>query len=421
MPHPDVIIVGAGLAGLTCARHLQQAGLSCTIFEASDGVGGRVRTDHVDGYTLDRGFQVLLTAYPETQRALDYEALDLGTFYSGALVRSRGRFHRVADPFQEPSGSLATLQAPVGSPADKLRVARLRLALLRGSLEDQLAREEVTTLEALRRRWGFSEGMIDTFFRPFLGGILLDRELEASSRMFEFVFRMFALGPAALPAGGMQTIPERLADELPEDAIHLGTRVAAAEPGTVTLEDGTRMEARAVVVATHAPEAARLTDAAIPTAHRSVATLYYAAADAPIAEPILVLDGDGEGPINNLTVLTNAVPSYAPEGRALLSVSVLGNPTEDDDALEAAVRAQLRDWFGRMAARWDHLRTYRIRYALPDQAPPFLSPPERPVRLERGLYLCGDHRATASIHGAMASGRRAAEALQADLPAEAFL
>ena len=194
MTDTDVLIIGAGLSGLSCARHLHEGGVPFQLLEAADGVGGRVRTDEVEGFRLDRGFQVLLTAYPETQAALDYEALDLKPFYEGALVRTGGRFHRVADPLRRPLGAPATLLAPVGSIADKLRVAWLRWSVRRGSISDLLRRPETTTLDALRRRWGFSDRIVDAFFRPFLGGILLDRDLEASSRMFEFVFRMFSEG-----------------------------------------------------------------------------------------------------------------------------------------------------------------------------------------------------------------------------------
>ena len=415
MTDTDVIIVGAGLAGLSCARHLHAHGVPFQIIEAADAVGGRVRTDRVDGFLLDRGFQVLLTAYPETQRALDYEALDLKPFYEGALVRTGGRFHRVADPLRRPFDAPATLLAPAGSLQDKLRVAWLRWNVVRGSLGEVFGRPETTTLEALRRRWGFSDRMIDAFFRPFLGGILLDRDLQASSRMFEFVFRMFSKGATAVPAAGMEAIPRQLAAALPPTSVRLSTTVARAEPGAVHLEGGEKLEAGAVVVAVEAPAAVRLLNGAgsladVRTSGRSTANLYYVADVPPMREPILVLGADeAEGPINNLVVLTNAAPSYAPPGKALVSISVLGNPTGDDAELERRVRRQLRMWFGEAAQRWAHLRTYRIPYALPDQAPPFLSPPERPLKLTDGLYLCGDHRRTASINGAMAAGRHAAE------------
>jgi phytoene dehydrogenase-like protein len=411
----DVLIVGAGLAGLTCARHLHRAGCTVQLLEASDDIGGRVRTDAVDGFLLDRGFQVLLTAYPETQAQLDYEALDLHPFYEGALVRFDGRFHRLADPFRHLLDAPGTILSPIGTFSDKLRVATTRNRVTQGTLDDLFAREELTTLDALRERYQFSDNMIDRFFRPFFGGIFFDDHLQASSRMFEFVFRMFSEGQTALPNAGMQALPRQVARDLPDEAIRLHAPVTAIDDGQVTLDSGEILTAEAVVVATEAPAADALIGDIEPTTARSTTCLYYAAPEPPVDDPILMLNGDGEGPINNVAVLSLVAPRYAPENQSLLSVTVLGTPDVSDERLETRVRRQLGEWYGARAGTWTHLRTYRVSYALPEQAPPFLSPPERPVRRQRGLYVCGDHRQTASLHGAMLSGRHAAEALLDDL------
>ena len=413
--NPTVCIIGAGLAGLACARRLHEQGCDVHLLEASDAVGGRVRTDTVDGFRLDRGFQVLLTAYPETQRELDYDALDLHSFFDGALVHVNGGLHRIADPFRHPFDAPRTLFAPVGTFRDKLRVAQARRALLHDTLADVMARPETSTLDALRDRWGFSDVMINRFFRPFFGGIFLDRTLESSSRMFEFVFKMFSEGAAALPAGGMQAIPEQMATHLPDDGLRLNTPVSSVEGQTVHLESGGTLDADAVVVATDAPSAHRLLDDdGPPPEGASTQCLYYAANASPVDLPVLVLNGDGVGPVNNLCVLSDVAPGYAPDDRSLISVVVVGVQQEHNGTLERAVRQQMIDWFGLQAGGWEHLRTYSIPYALPDQRPPFLSPPERPTRRRRGLYVCGDHRQTASLNGAIASGRAAAQAVLAD-------
>ncbi len=414
MPTYDVLIVGAGLAGLNCARELHRHGVSCKVIEASDGVGGRVRTDEVDGFLLDRGFQVLLTAYPEAQRVLDYDALDLRSFYDGALVRFDGAFHRVADPLREPLAAPSTVFSPVGTLGDKLRTLKLRQAVRSPDLAALWARDEITTRQALTERYGFSDTMVRRFFEPFLGGILLDPDLGASSRAFEFYFRMFTEGDTAVPARGMQQIPEQLAAGLEDHTIQLNTRVQRVAPGTVTLETGAEVEASAVVVATDGPELAYLLDGFDPPASRSVLCLYYAADEAPTDDPVLVLDGEGGGLVNNLVVMSNVSPHYAPPGKALVSVSVIGNPTQSDAEVETSVRAHLRRWYP-AAGAWQHLKTYRILHAQPSQAPPALSPPERSAKLSDGLYLAGDHRTNASINGALVSGRRAAEAVLADL------
>lgn len=414
MDDPDVLVIGAGLAGLACARHLRRHDLTAQVLEASDRVGGRVRTESVNGFRLDRGFQVLLTAYPQAQLELDYEALDLHSFYDGALVRYGGRFHRVADPFQHPLDVPQTLFSPVGSPADKLRVARMRYHLTRESIPTIMDRPERPALAALEDRWGFSSRMIDRFFRPFFGGVFFDRTLGASSRMFEFLFKMFAEGQTVLPAGGMDRIPKQMHAHLSDDTVRLNATVESIDGQTVTLAEGETLEAPTVVVATDAPAADDLVGDVRPVDGQSTFCLYYAAPESPLDDPILVLNGDGVGPINNVVVPSDVAPGYAPDDRALVGAVVVGDPPEADAGIERVVREQLIDWFGLKAGGWDHLRTMHIPYALPDQSPPFLSPPERDVRRRPGLYVCGDHRHNGSLNGALASGRAAARAVLRD-------
>lgn len=385
-----VTIIGAGLAGLSCARELKAHGIESVIFEASDDVGGRVRTDTYQGFLLDRGFQVLLTAYPECRRLLNYEALQLQPFYPGALVRFGGKFHRLADPWRHPVDAVSSLTSPIGTFTDKLRVASLRTSVSSVAVYELLTRPETTT-EAKLASFGFNSKMIERFFRPFFGGIFLEQKLTTSSRVFEFIFRLFSEGNIALPTRGMQAIPLQLGHELD---VRLRTKVSELPDNGPT------------VIAVEEPEAARLLGEPPPIDARSVDCLYYAAEAAPIAEPILMLNGDGTGPINNCTVMSAVAPAYAPPGAALISASVL------QKAPEAAVRAQLTEWFGIAVARWQHLRTYSISYAQPVQNT-YLP---RVARIRPGLYRCGDYTETASIDGALASGRRAAQALMEDLP-----
>ena len=409
----DVIIIGSGLAGLCCAIRLQQRGVRVLLLEASDGVGGRIRTDFVDGFRLDRGFQVFLTSYPEAKKSLDYEALQLRPLLPGALVRQGGKFHLLADPWRRPLAAMRSLFSPIGSLTDKLLVAQLRSRSLKGSVEDRFRDPETTTLRALQD-FGFSTSIIDRFFRPFLGGIFLDPELQTSSRMFHFVFRMFSLGSVCLPAEGMEAIPRQLASALPLSSIRLGVRVVRVQSGSVCLESGEQLNARAVVVAADGAVAAQLLGDAISSAGQGVTCLYFAAQSPPIEQPILVLNGERRGPVNNLCVPTLVAPSYGPGDASLVSATVLGIP-KNADRLLTEVREQLGDWFGPAVKAWHHLRTYRIPYALPRQIPPALDTPERSVRWQPGIYVCGDHRDNASIQGAMVSGHRAAEAVLEDL------
>jgi phytoene dehydrogenase-like protein len=410
---PEVLIVGGGLAGLACARHLHHHGVGFQIIEAADALGGRVRTDHVAGFHLDRGFQVLQTAYPEARKVLDYGTLDLHAFFPGFVIRSDDCTYRVADPLREPLKAFESILSPVGTLTDKLRLLALRQRLHRQTIESIFQREEQTTLSALQRE-GFSPSIVSTLFRPFLRGVFLEKGMKTSSRMFEFSFKMFADGSAALPANGMGAIPEQLATTLPVESFRLNTRVASVSPHAAILEDGEQLKARAIVVATEGPEAGRLVPGLDPVISCSATCMYYVADYDPLGSPIVALNGDGSGVINNVCVPSSVAPSYAPAGSSLISVTILGIPDEDEMRFETIVRSQLKSWFGQKVDSWRFFRSYRIHHALPSQAYPALSQPQRPVRIEQGLYVCGDHRDTASIHGALVSGRRAAEAILED-------
>ena len=404
----DVVVVGAGLAGLVCAHDLAAAGVDCTVVEASDGVGGRVRTDAVDGYLLDRGFQILLTAYPEVQARLDLAALDLRPFAPGAVVRTAGGMHAVGDPLRRPSQLVETLRAPVGTLADKARLASLVLSVRTTPVRNLLRAADTTTLERLRR-CGFSDSMLESFWRPLFAGIQLDPDLEVSRRRFDVILRMLAGGATAVPAEGMGAVPEQLAQGLPAGTIRLGARVDRIVGTAVHLDDGEVFGGRAVVVATEGPEAHRLlgTDVVDPGS-RAAACCWFATAAPPLRGTALALDGTGSGPVRNLAVLSEVAPTYAPAGRSLVAAAVPG-PDALDPGLQARVVEQLARWFGSGTHDWEHLRTDVIPHGQPRQSPPF--GPKQRVVLGGGRFVCGDHRDTASLQGAMFSGERTAAAV----------
>lgn len=400
----DVVIVGAGLAGLTAARVLEQNNIKAVVLEASDGVGGRVRSDIVDGFILDRGFQVLLTAYPEIHRHLNIPALDLRAFEPGAVVWREGKGTVVSDPFRRPKTLLSTSFAPIGSVGDKARIALMRSKLKSSDPRALLRGDDIPTASALRGM-GFSSKIIDRFFRSLVGGIQLDPSLSSSRRMFDVIFRTLATGDSVVPALGMGQITQQLAHSLRTTDIHLNTAVTSITSGTVTLANGHLINAKNIVVATEGPVASNLLG--IPeVSSKAAGVVYFAATKAPIDGSYIVLDGHGQGPVYNVAVMSNVSSHYAPAGQHLIAAAL---PGMADGDLEAAARRQLRSWWGAEVDTWRHLRTYRIQHGQPGQDPPFN--PKKNVSLGNGLFVCGDHRDTGSIQGAMFSGRRCAEAV----------
>uniref|UniRef100_E6QJ23 Amine oxidase, flavin-containing n=1 Tax=mine drainage metagenome TaxID=410659 RepID=E6QJ23_9ZZZZ len=419
-PEPvDVVIVGAGLAGLACAQQIAAAGMSVRLLEAASAPGGRIRTDQVDGFLLDRGFQVLLTEYPEAQSILDYESLKLRQFLPGALVRQAGSFHRFADPFREPAKALGFLFDSIVPLRDKLLVARLRSECLHLTTERVFASEEESTREYLRR-FGFSPFITERFFQPLFGGVFLERNLSTSARWFRWLFSIFARGHAAVPRLGMERLPQQLAARLPDQTLRLNSSVTQLEKSEngwfVGTESGAKYLAKRLVMATPEPQT-RLLMASLRTpgvapnrVWNRTTTIYYAASHAPVDEPVVVLNGDGPsaGPVNHLAVMSLVSADYAPPGAHLVCANIVGAAPESDEAmqkLESEVRAQMRRWFGDPVNRWNVLAGYPVAHALPMQTSlqPFHSAP-----VDSGVLICGDHVASSSIQGALVSGRMAA-------------
>ena len=416
MADADVVIVGAGLAGLTCALTLRAAGREVVVLEAADAVGGRIRTDVVDGYRLDRGFQVLLTGYPAARRWFDLDALDLKAFAPGVVIRHLGRFRRLADPLRAPVAGVASITSPITTIPDGLRLLAWRHSVLHAGGQEVAARPQVPTSTLLAER-GFSPAITAGFFSPFLAGTFFDPGMTTSSRVTELVFRCFFTGDVAVPALGMQQLPQQLAARLPLDTVRFDQRVEAVGAGLARVADGDTVTAAHVVVATEGPAAAQLLGTRLPggvAPDRGTAAVYYRAAEPPVARPDLVLDADHDGPVTTLAVMNEVADSYAPAGGdALVSVSTVGVPPEDDRALDAAVRRQLTGWYGRAVADWERIAVYRIPHAQPRQNVEDLPTLAREVQVDATTWVCGDHRDTSSIQGALVSGRRTAEALLA--------
>lgn len=403
-----VLIVGGGIAGLACARELAIQQIPSVILEASDGIGGRVRTDEVDGFKLDRGFQVYFTDSDEGSRFLDLAALNLRPFTRGVLVRYGGGFHRLNDPRSKLFGALASLWNPIGTPRDKYRLALLYRRLMKQTGPSPEA--DRATRDYLSTAGGFTDSMIDRFFRPLLGSVFLEQDLHTSCKFFESIVRQFSAGESVLPSAGIEAIPRLLAARLSTESIRLHSPVSRVTASMVQLTSGEWLQGRAVVVSADARTSATLLgdDPNEMNWHGST-TLYYAARHAPIDEPTLVLDGENHGPINSLVELSSVSPEFAPPGWVLISANVIGVPSEDDETLDTRARHQLTSWFGNAVLTWKLLRVYRIPFMVPAMLPGAIKPKagEDPAH----TFFCGDYCNDSSIDAALASGRQAATAI----------
>ena len=411
----EIVIIGGGLSGLTAALTLHRAGRRALILEATDRIGGRVKTDRVDGFLLDRGFQVFQDSYPTARKWLDLKALDLKPFRNGCILRGDRATSHIADPWRAPLQALRGLLSPPGSYFDLLKVAAFRRRVLRSpDPYECLTAPQTSALQRLKQS-GFSEAMINEFFKAFFGNVFLEKELNTSSRMLDFVFRMFSQGSATLPAGGMEAIPRQLADQLPHSHIRTHSSVATIEDKYIILDNGEQINAKHIIVALEMPAANRLLKIDQTYSFRQTNCTYFEAPHAPFAAPILMLNRDPGGPIDSLCCPSNVQSSYAPKNRALISVSSIQNQPTDLELWLADIRNQLRAWFGSQVDRWRHLSTYHIPYSLPDQSCNSMEPVRKPARIKPGVYRCGDYCDTRSIDGAMASGERAALAVLEDL------
>ncbi len=403
----DVVIVGAGLAGLSAARQLAIHGRDVLVLEASDDVGGRVRTDLVDGYRLDRGFQLHNPAYPEAARVLDHDALDLRPFVRGVIAATDRGPTRLADPRQRPGWALDALNGRAGSLASKARFANYALRVTRADVELLETSLDFPSEVALRSA-GIDDRLLESVLRPFLAGVFLDESLSTSRRFLDLVLRSFMRGTPSVPALGMGEIPRQLASNLPEGSVRCGVRAAAVTGSRVDTSAGV-IEAGAVIVAADPVTAGTLIPSVDIPAGNGCTTWYFAADCEPSelsgGDAILTVEGRGRGPVLSTVAMTHAAAEYAPAGRVLVSATGLGTPAASVDQ----VRMHLSSLYGVSASGWECIGEYRIPYALP--AMPAPHDVRKAVDLGEGLFVAGDHRDTSSIQGAMVSGRRSADAV----------
>lgn len=399
----SIYIIGAGISGLIAAQVLESRGFSPVIVEATSSVGGRVKTDIINGYQLDHGFQVLLTSYPAAQKYLDFEALKLQKFLPGASIFLNKQQKIIGDPLRDYSFLFSTLFSGIGTFSDKFKILKLNNRLKKKTIEDVFSSKEKTTLAYLKDL-RFSDAMINSFFKPFFSGIFLENQLNTSSRMFEFVYKMFGEGYAALPKAGIQAIPDQLFKKLKSTEIRFNTQVASVMDGEIVLADNTVLQSDFTIVATEA--SALISNLKNQTtAWKSCDTLYFESTTRHIEKPLIGLIPEHGALINNIFYHTSLSTNIASK-KQLLSVTVIDNQGLTQAKLIESVEKELNKFCGINDVKF--IKHYNIPLALPNLTDLRYAMLPSETRLTARTFLAGDTQLNGSLNAAMISGERAA-------------
>lgn len=401
-----IVIVGGGIAGLTCANYLHKKGEEFLLIESGSEVGGRVQTATMDGYLLDRGFQVLQTNYPEAKKLLNYDALNLKTFESGAKIRKADGFITMQNPFRNPLAFIPMAFSSIGSLGDKLRIAKLIGEVKVTSSEELLAEESVTTYEYLKT-YGFSEKIIDSFFRPFFAGVFLEEEITTGSNFFRFTFKQFFEGNAAIPENGMKAIPLQLVENLPGASIRKNVSVESINDKTLTLSDGTTITAEKIVLAVNPASVDKLLNIETERIYNSTTCLYFSADFSPLAgKKYLTLNPNRRQIVHHMCVPSDVSSGYAPKGKALISVTLRDAKGLSKVKQVEQAKRELSEWFGSSVNAWRLLDNQVIPQSVSFYDGKALS---LDYQIGKGIFVCGDYLAYPSLNAAMKTGREVAE------------
>lgn len=408
MENADVVIIGAGISGIVAAIELEKRGLKPLLLEATDRPGGRVKTDIIDGFQLDHGFQVLLTAYPEARHYLDYDPLQLSNFLPGALVYSQGKSIRLSDPTRQPAQAFSMLFSGVGKFSDKLRMLKLVQGVKRKTPDEIFSQPELSTFDFLKDN-GFSSKIIENFFQPFFAGIFLESKLATSSNMFEFIFKMFSEGYAGLPEKGMQAIPDQLVAGLTSTEIRYHSKVEKITQNSVVTDEG-EIHTSDIVIATN-PNGLLPGLTNQSQKYHDVLNVYFETSDPIFTEPIIGLSSGHATIINNFCYMTNVHPGYAPNGKHSLSISVVDVP---DTPFKKTLEQITKAWHaltGQPSESLRFIKEYYIKAALPilDHAAYSMDP--KATKVQDHIFLAGDYLLNGSLNAAMTTGKLAAHAL----------
>ncbi|MEM7483951.1 MAG: NAD(P)/FAD-dependent oxidoreductase [Bacteroidota bacterium] len=402
-----IYIIGAGISGLIAAKTLEENGYAPILLEATDSVGGRVKTDVIEGTFFDHGFQVLLSAYPQAKKHLNYTGLKLHQFKPGALIFKNGKTQRIGDPLRDISALFPTIFSSIGSIADKIKIFTLTQRLKKKTIQDIFSSTETTTLEYLKN-YGFSSRIIADFFRPFFTGIFLEEALETSSRMFEFVFKMFGEGYATLPDKGIGAIPEQLSNQLHHSQFRYGQKVKAIDAKGIQMESGEVLESDATLATVPIDTATGAVNFS-KVDWKSCDNLYFTAEKRTFEEGIIGLITDNDALANNLYYPFGQTAS----GDVVLSVTVVKSHTLSESKLVDTVSSELQKHCGIVTKSF--LKKYTIKQALPNIDELAMNLSKQKMKLHKKLYVAGDYLLNGSLNAAMASGEVAAKQLLEDL------
>ena len=410
-----IVIAGAGVAGLSAGVFLKRHGYeNITFIEASDSIGGRMKTENIDGYTLDKGFHVFFTAYPYAQDLLDFNKLNLKYFDSGALIFKDGRMKKMMDPFHHPLATLKTIFNNIGTWGDKINLVKRRIELGHATENQIFEKFEVKTLSILKKK-RFSNHFIKGFLQPLFSGIFIENELTTSRRVFDYTFKMMMEGKTALPAEGIGAIPNQLASHFNKNNFVFNKSVVSFSNKKVFLDNSDVIPADIFIVATDQNSLySNIKNVPEVKNYRSTTCLYFSSDKKPYSEPLVCANGNDLRLVNNITVLTNIYKGFAPKGKELISVSLNGFAKAEDSVLEEEIKMELRKIFGKEVYDWKLLKVYKIDYALPNQDYVLGKRQVNELKLDTNVYACGDHLLYGSMNAAMKTGKMVAELIHKD-------
>ena len=410
-----IAVIGAGIAGIHCTSELIKLGYHVDLYEKSSEIGGRMKTDLIDGFQIDHGFHVLQTGYEFARKVIDYDKLDAKAFEPGALVirssSKKSRIWRLSDPFRRPLSSLKDAFGFFASPFDMMRVLLMRRKLSKMSGDEIFLNGDLDTEQWLRNQ-GFSQKFIDRFFYPLFSGIFLESELRTNERLFKFIFRTMSKGDMVLPKEGIQAIPNLLAQNIPKENIELNSNVEVISSESIKVNGEERRYNGVIIAYDDRPTLSK----------KHVWTLYFSADKSPLKSKHIMLNSEirnSSDLISYISVPSDIQSNYSPVGKSLVCVTVLGEKCDNlglntKEEVLSKVELELRKWYGDEVQSWSSIAIQHIINALPETDSVFFT--QIDSTNEDGFFRCGDFMAHGSVEGALISARKTVENVKQKIP-----